>query len=165
MKTIIGSKTYDLPAVAYTSEGEYIAITNIPVKGKEVAKVYNPNRDTHKNITADELNNISILRYEKPLDLKVNDCYSFNSGKRAMKFTVVSVNDNDLQLKCEGTGKNTIVTSEFNVVEFSAFIKNLEQQGIPIASGRNSSNSNTKKYLIIGGIVLAIATAIVVSKK
>ena len=155
----VGGKIYKLPAVYYTNNG-YVSVTK--VNGNNI-RVYIPTEETTKIVGIEAIDKANIIRTEQPLDLKNGDVYTITSPQKngKLQFTVVSVNENDLQLKVLRNGK-TDVTGEFSVVDFSAFIKMLEQtDGFNVVSERkiNTTSGNIKKW-IIGGIVLLVAGGI-----
>jgi len=156
-------RTYNLPAVYFTNHG-YISVNKL--NGNKI-RSYIPEQETSKTINICELDKVNIIRTEKPLDLNVGDIYTITSPQKngKMQFTVVSVNENDLQLKILKDGK-TDVTGEFSVVDFSAFIKTLEETGrfIVVMEHKGNTTTNTKK-IIIGGIVLAVGLGVAIGLK
>lgn len=149
----VGGKNYKLPAVYNTNNG-YVSVTK--VNGNNI-RVYIPTEETTKIVGIEAIDKANIISTEQPLDLKNGDVYTITSPQKngKLQFTVVSVNENDLQLKILKGGK-TYVSGEFSVVDFSALIKTLEQtDGFNVVSERksNTTSGNIKKW-IIGGIVL-----------
>ncbi|MBQ9213019.1 MAG: hypothetical protein IJ150_03670 [Bacteroidales bacterium] len=157
--------TYSLPAVYYTDKHGYFSVDEPTKNGK--IKCYLPKQDTSKTVNIDALDKVAIIREENPLDLKINDIYNIAAGSQKLSFTVASVEDNKLILKCTGTGKNTQITNEFSVVSFSAFIKQLQKEGYSVnVTAANTNESNNKSIWIIGGIVgIGVVTYLITKKK
>ncbi|MBP5369779.1 MAG: hypothetical protein J6Z01_15150 [Bacteroidales bacterium] len=164
--------TYNLPAVylidktGSSDKTQYFSV-NKPQKYGMTYKVrgYIPAEETSKTVELNELDKVPIIKELKPLSLKVGDVYEAQvANNKKMKFTVVSVNDdtNELQLKVEAQGKNTTVTNEWSITDFTALYYQLGEENFTIT---RKAETNNKKYLVIGGIALAAIGLIVLIKK
>ena len=161
--------TYNLPAVylidktGSSDKTQYFSV-NKPQKYGMTYKVrgYIPAEDTTKTVELNELDKVPILRELKPLSLKVGDVYEANK----MKFTVVAVNEdtNELQLKLEAQGKNTTVTNQWSITDFTALYYQLGEDNFTITRKADSPKNNTKTILIVGGIVAAIGLIVLIKK-
>lgn len=156
--------TYYLPAVylvdAKQNNKQYVSVNKpksyVRINSNIHSKVntYIPSQETHKEVELTEMDKYPIVKAIKPLDLKVGDIYRTKN----MSFTVISVNENNLELKLEGKGKKTIITNEFSVTDFTALYYHLGEENWTITSTK-------KKLLIIGGGIVATVGLIVLIKK
>ena len=159
--------TYNLPSVYFVDNNNQYISVNKPQKQGMTYKVsvYIPAEETTKTVELNELDKVPIIKELKPLSLKVGDVYEAQvANNKKMKFTVVSVNDdtNELQLKVEAQGKNTTVTNEWSITDFTALYYQLGESNFTIS--RKADKNNKKTFLIVGGIVAAIGLFVLIKK-